>query len=297
IAYGSEAGDMDAFLEKAVKKMCSDTYFIARTKNSLERIQSLGLTGQLGTDAAWRFASSSKTQWAKDTLKACGWDGHMPLLGIAPINPFWWPVKPALFKWLKAGITGDHSLQFQLWYFYSWSDERRRQFENYLDAIADAVNKFTKEHPCFIVILGMERLDADACNKLQARLCAPSAVFLSTDHDGYEMSALLRQLSFLITSRYHARVLSMNAEVPSIAVSMDERLDNIMQDTNMTQYQLIHSDDPELSQKLMNGLNYIDSHEEQIRKETSSQLAQAQSTMDGMEDFLIDWLHSNEDMK
>lgn len=31
IAYGSEAGEMDAFLERTVKRLCSDTYFIART--------------------------------------------------------------------------------------------------------------------------------------------------------------------------------------------------------------------------------------------------------------------------
>ncbi len=292
IAYGSEADEMDAFLERTVRKLCGDTYFIARTKSSFTLLHGLGLRGRPGTDAAWEFDSSSCTGWARDALTASGWDGKTPLLGIAPINPFWWPVKPSLTKWIRAGITGDHSLQFRLWYFFSWSKKRRQQYESYLDAIASSVNEFASEHPCHVVILGMEELDTDACHRLKAKLTVPASTFLSSDHNGYEMAAVLRQLSLLVTSRYHAEVLSMQEAVPCIAVSMDERLDNLMQEMNMVRFQLLHVDDPALSAELSCALEYVWSNRTQIKKETGQQYARYQHTLDQMGDFLVEWLLS-----
>ncbi|MCC8046854.1 MAG: hypothetical protein LIP12_15460 [Clostridiales bacterium] len=248
----------------------------------------------MGTDAAWKFDSSSHTGWAVAQLRQFGWDGTSPLLGIAPINPFWWPVRPSLTKWVKAKLTGDHSLQFQLWYFFSWSKQREHQFEKYLDAIARSVNKFAAKHSCHVVILGMERLDADACNKLNARLTKPASVFMSSEHDGYEMAAVLRQLSILITSRYHAQVLSMEAGVASVAISMDERLDNIMQEMGLSQYQLLHADDTELTSALQSALEYILSYQEQIKDKIGSQLVSYQKTLEEMGDFLTSSLLSYE---
>lgn len=292
IAYGSEAGDMDLFLERTVKKLCSDTYFIARTQNSLKRIQALGLKGHLGTDAAWKFDSTSHTEWAAGQLRQSGWDGEKPLLGIAPINPFWWPVKPSLIKWIKSKITGDKFMQFQLWYFFSYSKQRQRQFENYLNGIASAVNEFAAKYSCHTVILGMERLDADACDRLKKKLKVPASVFLSSDYNGFEMAALLRQLTMLVTSRYHAQVLSMEACVPSIAVSMDERLDNIMEETDMYRHQLLHTNDNELAVKLAQALEYIQSNRENIQYKIGHRLDDYKNRLDEMGDFLAEKLFS-----
>ncbi len=292
IAYGSEAGEMDAFLTRTVRRLCKDTYFIARTQDSLKSIQDLGLKGHVGTDAAWKFDSSSCTGWAAEQLRKTGWDGDSSLLGVAPINPFWWPVKPSLPKWLRAKITGNHALQFQLWYFFSWSKQRKQQFEDYLDAIARSLNEFAAKYSCHVVILGMERLDQDACRKLKERLLAPVSTFLSSDYDGYKMAAVLRQLSYLVTSRYHAEVLSMDAQVPCVAVSMDERLDNIMQEMGMSRDQLFHADDRELYSELSTALEYLKSHQKQIGDKLGDQLKHYQNTLDEMGDFLIQWLLS-----
>ncbi len=292
IAYGSEAGDMDAFVERAVRSLCKDTYCIARTRNTLDLVQSLGLKGHLGTDAAWRFDSSACNQWAISQLRQSGWDGVSPLLGIAPINPFCWPVKPSLIKWLRAQITGDHSLQYQLWYFFSWSKQRKQQFEAYLDAIADAVNAFAEKHPCHIILFGMEKLDGEAVNRLKEKLRQPAAVILSSNHNGCEMAAVLRQLSLLITSRYHAEVLSMEAKVPCVAISMDERLDNIMREMDMDKKQLLHADDGDLASELKRALDYIQSHEGQITEKTGQELLHYQRMFDEMGDFLTRWLLS-----
>ncbi len=292
IAYGSEAGEMDAFLERTAKRLCSDTYFIARTQNSLDRIHSLGLKGRLGTDAAWRFDSSGRAGKALEELKRSGWDGNVPLLGVAPINPFWWPVKPSLARWIRAAVTGDHTLQFSLWYFFSWSGEREQQLESYLNGIAASVNEYASKHPCHVVILGMEQLDEDACGRLKDKLTAPSSVFLSSDYDGFDMAAVLRQLSVLITSRYHAEVLSMEAGVPCIAVSMDERLDNIMNEMDMDRRLLLHADDIALASEIMSALEFVQSNREDIQNKISINLVHYQSKLDEMGDFLVRRLRS-----
>lgn len=53
---------------------------------------------------------------------------------------------------------------------------------------------------------------------------------LSNNEDGFVITEVLRSLDALVTSQFHAQVLSMEALVPTVAVSMDERLDNLAHD-------------------------------------------------------------------
>lgn len=145
IAYGSEVGDMDGFLKKLAMEMCDETYFITRTHASQKRLESLGLQGHVGTDTAWTFHTNDAEKTVEQELLAQGWDGIRPLLGVAVINPFWWPVKPSVRKWLMSSLTGQRHLQFQSWYFFSDSPERRKQYRAYLEEIADAVNRYCRE--------------------------------------------------------------------------------------------------------------------------------------------------------
>jgi polysaccharide pyruvyl transferase WcaK-like protein len=55
-------------------------------------------------------------------------------------------------------------------------------------------------------------------------------VFSSDEHDMFEMVSLLRRASLVVSSRYHALVCSMPASVPSIGITMDERIRNLMKD-------------------------------------------------------------------
>ena len=102
-----------------------------------------------------------------------------------------------------------------------------------------------------VVIFGMEALDWDAINRLQGMLKTPAAIFSSKFYDGYQMLALLRTLSMLVTSRYHARVCSLPGGVPAIAVSMDERLFNIYQEAGQLADYYFTVEDPDLYEKLV----------------------------------------------
>ncbi|MBU4173727.1 MAG: polysaccharide pyruvyl transferase family protein [Actinobacteria bacterium] len=267
IAYGSEAGEMDEFIRKAASNLCSDTYFIARTEPSLKIIEDMGLKGHLGTDTAWTFPPADRA-WAEEELREkTGWDGKKPILGVAVINPFYWPVKPSLVKLAKSAVTRTWEKHYEKWYFFSWSEEREKAYRAYMDGIADAVNRFRADHDVHVVIIGMEALDYDACQDLSDALDSPAGIFSSRFYDGHQMTAILHSLSMLVTSRYHARVLSMPGGVPCIAVSMDERLYNIFEECGHLEDYYFPADEPELGQKLVASMEKLWEKRDEVSQE------------------------------
>lgn len=290
IAYGSEAGEMDGFIRKVVRKTCDETYFIARTEDSLKIIEELGLKGHMGTDTAWTFDSASRREWAIRELKENGWDGSKPLVGVAIINPFWWPVRPSIFKLLKMIATGNGSFHYGKWYFFSWSKERQRLFDAYVNSLAGALNRYAEMVDYYPVIIGMEALDIKACKTLLMKLKMPAALFSSVDYDGYQLKEVLGRLSVLITSRYHARVLSLDAGVPAVAVSMDERLLNIFREIGHIDRYYYGVEDPQLEEKLVRSLQQIADDRERIRQELKSAEESYIRKLDEMGRFFLEFV-------
>ena len=141
IAYGSEAGAMDKLVQKVARKLCSETYFIARTEPSLKIINDMGLEGHLGTDTAWPFPPGDAA-WAKKEIQdKTGWDGKKPVLGVAVINPFYWPVKPSLTRLTRSAITRNWDHHYEKWYFFCTAMRKEDALATGMDKIAccDAV--------------------------------------------------------------------------------------------------------------------------------------------------------------
>lgn len=250
IAFGSEVGYMDEALRKFAAKTCRNTYFITRTQESQNILTELGLEGHKGTDTAWLYEGAAESKTVGRLLRAQGWDGVTPLLGIAVINPFIWPVRASLKKWIKGGLTGKHEGRYDKWYYYSDSPQRQIDYDRYIDEIAKAANSLCENGKFFPVLLGMEKMDIDACRKLEQKLQMPAAIFASGDYTADVMTGILLNLSALITSRYHAAVLSMGHGCPIAAVSMDERLDSLTKEVGLDQSYLFHVWDEALGDEL-----------------------------------------------
>lgn len=290
IAYGSEVGKMEPFIARAASKLCKRTYFITRTKASLAELKKLKLNGHAGTDAAWSYDRGISAEQAAQLLRDQGWDGRKELLGIAVIDPFCWPVRASLLKWIRGSITGDLSGQYDKWYFYSDSAPRREAFERYISGIADGINAFISRKDCFPVLIGMERLDAKACDALKDRLKAQAAVFLSGDNSADIMTGILRKLSYLVTSRYHAAVLSMEGGCPVVAVSMDERLDNLMQELALDDKYLLHTDDDDLGDRIYSALEEADQNRDNIKDRITGQSANYKQVLADMGRFMKEYI-------
>lgn len=286
VAYGSEIGQMDGFLQKTAKKLCQSTVFITRSAGSQLRLEELGLAGHLGTDTAWTYDGALPAEAIDPQIRAQGWDGQEPLIGIAPIDPFCWPVKASLSRWLKTKLTGDDSGQYDAWYYFSESKARVASFERYLDQIAEGVKVFLKKSNCFPVLLGMERLDETACRKLKEKLGIPCAVFLSGDQNASVMSGVLQRLSFLVTSRYHAAVLSMRGACPIVALSMDERLDGILQELSLSDDYLHSIHEPDLESGIAASLEKAAAEKDAIELMIREQYGNYRERQAAMGDFL-----------
>ena len=211
-------------------------------------------------------------------------------MGVAPLNPFCWPVRPSIWRWLKALITRDFSQQYDKIYFFSDSKDRRQQFERYLQAMTAATNRYSKEHNAFVVILGMEKLDAKVCELLEQKVEAPHAMFTSKTCDVFKMTGLLRQLNILLTSRYHASVLSMERAIPIVAVSIDARLNGIMKEVEPDKHYLHHATDENLEERIVASLQMASEHEQEIGDTIRQHLAMYKNKTKAMSQYFEKWL-------
>jgi polysaccharide pyruvyl transferase WcaK-like protein len=248
VGYGAEAGDMDPLLAKMCARYCRESLIITRSEESQIVLGRLGVPSELGTDTAWTFEPHGP-EYGRQELTRAGWDGTTPVLVLCPINPFWWPVKASIAKYLAYVTTGAYkNSQYRTVYFHNSGQKVSEAYNRYLTAFAKSADAFRKRHRVFIILVGMERLDARACRAVAEQL-GGVPVFTSDDYDMYQLVSILRACHLMVSSRYHAIVTSMPALLPSVGVTMDERIRNLMRERGHT-HLLLEVDDPELGTKL-----------------------------------------------
>lgn len=96
------------------------------------------------------------------------------------------------------------------------------------------------------------------------------------------MASALRSLTLLATSRYHAQVLATEALVPTVAVSMDERLVNLAAELRCDPRLLLSVDEPDLAPRLLVALDYACENASAIREGLAASLQNAKTRLDDM---------------
>ena len=262
VGYGSEAGYMDPSIAKLCGRYCKDSLIITRNEESRTVLRKLGVPTELGTDTAWTF-EPLPTEYGRKVLRDAGWDGTAPVLIVCPINPFWWPVKPSLAKYVAHAVGGAYKeSHYRTLYFHKSGREVEAAFERYLTAIAKAVDAFRQRHRVFIALVATEQLDTRACHRVAEKL-GGAAVFSSENYDMFQMVSILRAGHLMASSRFHGIVTSMPALVPSCGVTMDERIRNLMRDRGH-EHLLMNVDDADLESKLLAALEVLAKDGEQI---------------------------------
>ena len=263
VGYGAEAGVMDPLLQKMCSRYCRDSLVITRNPESRDVLGKLGISTELGTDTAWTFEPLGP-EYGEKALREAGWDGESPILVVCPINPFWWPVSASLGKWAAYAVSGAYKeSHFRSLYFHRSGRDVNVAFEKYLSDIAAAVMRYTKTRPMFTILVAMERLDRQACERLSEKL-GGVPIFSSDRFNMYELVSVLRCCDRMVSSRYHAVATSMPAGVVSAGVTMDERIRNIMHERGHDHLSL-RVDDPDLEEKLVAILGQLDQEAEAIR--------------------------------
>jgi polysaccharide pyruvyl transferase WcaK-like protein len=287
VGYGGEAGKMDPSLESMVRKHCQGALIISRNEESSKILDRLGVASKPGTDTAWTF-NPADPRIGEDILRRAGWDGKQKVLALAPINPFWWPVKPDMVKGILHKITGMYETShYDSIYFHNWGPEVERKQKAYIEDIAKAVRRFRMDHDVFIALIGMEQLDRRACEQLDEELGGGYPIFSSDRYDMYTMISILRQASMLVASRYHACVCSMAGGVVSGGITMDERIANLMADRGQPFLRLNTTDD-HLDDRLYNMLLRMNNEADEIRDGIYKSVARNLYKMGEMGRTLVD---------
>ena len=263
VGYGAEAGQMDPLMVKMVARYCGESLVITRNEESRTILRGLSVPTELGTDTAWTFEPLGADYGTK-ALRDAGWDGKQPVWIFCPINPFFWPVKPSLAKTIARVTTGAYqSSHYRSLYFHNSGPQVERAYQRYVTSFANAVAEFRKQQNMFPVVVGMERLDSDACRRMAERL-GGAPVFSSEQYDMFQLVSILRRGQFLVSSRYHAIVTSMPGLVASAGVAMDERIRNLMRERGHSHLAL-EVDDPDLEPKLIEVMRQLAQQAEAVR--------------------------------
>jgi polysaccharide pyruvyl transferase WcaK-like protein len=249
VGYGAEAGAMDPLVAKMCASYCRNSLVITRNEESRTVLRELGVPTELGTDTAWTF-EPHPPEYGKKALREVGWDGIKPVLVVCPINPFEWPVKASIAKFALHGVTGAYQdSHYRSVYFHNSGAAAEHAYQQYLTAIANAVDAFRKRRNVFVVLVATERLDARPGKRISEKL-GGVPVLTSDDYNIYELVSILRACHMMVSSRYHGIVTSMPGLVPSAGITMDERIRNLMKERGHDQL-LMNVDDPDLEAKLL----------------------------------------------
>ena len=223
VAYGAEADEMTPEVAAFVRDHAREALVIARNAPSQARMAALGIAAELGTDTGWRYRPTHPER-AAAALHAMGWDGAMPVMAICPANPFRWPLIADPARALQASMTGatlaDHH---QGMMFFQPAEVAATREAALVEKIATAVEAHAARTPVFLVIVGMEALDAPICAALAERLGAALPLVAGAVAADL-LVAVLRRADRLVSARYHAILLSMSAGVPAIGLAYDQRV-------------------------------------------------------------------------
>ncbi len=262
IGYGAEAGAMDPMLQKMCRRYLRQSLVITRNEESQTLLSALGVPTELGTDTAWTF-EPHPPEYGRGALEKMGWDGQAPVLVVCPINPYWWPVKASVGKYVARATTGAFKeSHYRSVYFHTAGAQVDAAYRKYLTAMGNAVEAFRQRHRCFVLLAATERLDGDACRRMAAQL-GGAAVATSDEYDMYALVSLLRCGTWMVSSRYHGIVTSMPGLVASAGVTMDERIRNLMREREQPEL-LLTVDDAELEAKLIEVMERLRSDRERI---------------------------------
>jgi polysaccharide pyruvyl transferase WcaK-like protein len=228
LAYAVDAGELKSMLnQRLVRREASKTsLIITRAAAAAERLRALGVTAPLEVTADNAF--DFRPDPADAGLLSRAWPEAGPrVVGMALVDFYLWPVimkpwgpKEDCYKWP---------------YYFSRSAERSRATDALARSYAALADDMITRHGKSVALIGMEELDEVLLRKVYGYMAHPdrARIFCSREYNASQMVSILRSLELLLTSRYHACVLSMAAQVPQIAIGHDLRLKTIYRELGL----------------------------------------------------------------
>jgi polysaccharide pyruvyl transferase WcaK-like protein len=244
IAYAVDAGALSALNQRLVRTVASRTdLIVTRNQSAARRLAAYGVTAPIESTADNAFTYITRPQdegWVEREWP----QARKGMVGMAVVDFNLFPVVMRPF--------GKKADCYKWPYYFSRSSRRRRASEELSEGYAAIADDIVAERGLPVAFICMEQLDESLAAAIQQRMKRPemSRIFSARRHNASQMTVLLRGLRLLVTSRYHAGVLSLAARVPQIAVGHDLRLRTLYEDLGLLERFFIDPRSPRMLQRL-----------------------------------------------
>ena len=232
IAYAVDAGHLSSLNKFLVRREASNTSLIlTRARLAASRLEKIGVKAPIETTADCAFTFKTEKE-DTNILEEIWPNPNQGVVGLAPVDFYLWPV--VIRPW------GKKENLYRWPYYYSRSKERIQGSEQLALKWAQEADRIIRKHDKRIALICMEELDEPMARSIKDKMENPEMVkiFLSKEYNASQMTNILRGLELLITSRYHASVLSIEALIPQIAIGHDTRLKGLYMEMKLKDYLL-----------------------------------------------------------
>lgn len=251
LAYAVDAGQLRPRNQRLVRRWASTTdLIVTRSEAAAGRLRQWGVTAPIEwtADNAFTFDPRPDDQaWARSIWPEAG----RPPVGLAAVDFHRWPV--VVRPW-------GHARDRYRWpYYFSTSPARRHAGAELARNYARLADRVVERHDRSVALLCMEELDESIAWAIHAEMAHPerARVFSARQLDASRMTALLRSLGVLVTSRYHASVLSLAEAVPQVAVHHDLRLRTLYAELGLERDYFLPPDDPDLFERIAEAVDAL----------------------------------------
>jgi polysaccharide pyruvyl transferase WcaK-like protein len=262
VGYAVDAGSAGRFNRWLIRREASKTGLIlTRTANAAERLKKWDVKAPIEVTADNAFAFQPNRQ-DQDLLKRV-WPEASHVVGVAAEDIYAWPVHMRLW---------DRKRYCYRWpYYYTHTKSSREKSDLLAKVLAVQSDDIIEERDMDIALMSMEGLDAGFAHKVQRLMKHPerTKVFTSLEYNASQITSILRRLDLLITSRYHAAVLSLPNYVPQTAIGHDLRIRDLYADLEISELFTDHEDPMrfwELSNDVGDIFDHYDSVKDKLKK-------------------------------
>lgn len=228
LAYAVDAGRLSTFDRYLVRREASKTdLIITRSKAAADRLRSWGVAApiEVTADNAFTFRPDRADD---DFVNALWPEARAGIVGFCSVNIFRWPV--VMRPW------GRGQDLYKWPYYFSRSRDRLHSAETLAQGYAALADRVVEEHEKCVALICMEQLDEPFARRIRQLMRRPdrARIVSSREYNASQLTVLLRRLDLLVTSRYHASILSLAARVPQVAVGHDLRLKSLYGDLGLS---------------------------------------------------------------
>ncbi len=228
LAYAVDAGEIKSGFNRWLMRheASQPTKIIARAAAAVERLRSVGVKAPTAVTADNAF--SFRPDPADAGLLFRLWPEAGPdVVGMALVDFYQWPV--VMKPW------GPKEDCYKWPFYFTHNPERSLATETLARSYAALADDVISRYGKAVALIAMEGLDEAFIRKVHGFMAYSqrARIFSSRQSGASQLTSILRSLKLLMTSRYHACVLSLAGKVPQIAIGHDLRLKTIYQELGL----------------------------------------------------------------